>query len=488
MTGTGRQNNTSASTGPINGRPTSNSQQNITPVPNLVVTEEIVETNNGNDNWNTVSTNRRNPSQQSSNRQVVSNTQQQIKVCPHFAKGECRSHNLALRNARTNGGIAECKFGLHISEQERNSNEDISPCYAYLNSPYEHSPLTCIEINTKKGTPGLCYNCAHGGCRHGNCCVFRHDPNRRHEQQQRNEAKEIRSKYIIETDNYQNNRNNHNRNNTSTQSPADVIVNEEPVTTVVANNSECPTYLWGAKTKFEPIPIKQKEKAVITYDSLIEYDDDGYESVNLHRHLPELNINGLPSSESLNTFDTSSKKSTGSRNSRRSNKSKEIYEEFGPEYKYVDGLGITRSNSGYIFHSIESDDDTISTLSALKLGETISPCPSPMDVNAAMRASLRFTSLGSTDSLRKLSTPSPTIDMRLNKVLSSDSLRRINTPSPSSLKGKKLSLSERKKLEKKEKKEERQKKRDEINKNRIKEEDSDSSDSEYDSDSDSDSD
>lgn len=95
------------------------------------------------------------------------NTQRDsVKICKYFAEGHCQHHRNNPKG---------CKLGLHLSEQERNSNMGVAICFSFVNSSYHHSMIDCIRSNN-----GLCYHCAYGDCLRGGTCIYRHDPNLRY--------------------------------------------------------------------------------------------------------------------------------------------------------------------------------------------------------------------------------------------------------------------------------------------------------------------
>jgi len=137
------------------------------------------------DNWAVVGRNRNNNTTDSTrnntncnNWSVVNNqnTQDKVSICKHYASGNCRNRG------------NRCKFGLHLSEQERNNDERVAICYSYVNSHYHHNIQDCITING-----GLCEHCAFGECEHTNTCIYRHDPNVRY----RNFMDSINNQYVV---------------------------------------------------------------------------------------------------------------------------------------------------------------------------------------------------------------------------------------------------------------------------------------------------
>ena len=121
----------------------------------------------GEDKWTVINrnNNKNNNNNRNNNRNNNQNTQNtdKIIVCRFFVKGICK--NRANR----------CKIGLHLSEQERNNNQQVSFCFSFVNSEYCHNIQDCVKLNG-----GLCEHCAFGECEHKNQCLYNHDPNERY--------------------------------------------------------------------------------------------------------------------------------------------------------------------------------------------------------------------------------------------------------------------------------------------------------------------
>jgi hypothetical protein len=109
-----------------------------------------------------------------------------VRICKFHVYGKCRS-------------IRNCNNGLHLSEYERNTNNLVSICFAFVNAPYTHSIQECVEKNN-----GLCEYCAYGNCSKRNECIYRHDANIRYlndsktkEYERRNEEKKLTNMYTV---------------------------------------------------------------------------------------------------------------------------------------------------------------------------------------------------------------------------------------------------------------------------------------------------
>jgi hypothetical protein len=112
-----------------------------------------------------------------------------VRLCNHFVQGTCRFRNKLY-----------CNSGIHLSETERNTREDVKPCNAFIRTPYNHTFEECITNNIKNGIMNLCNNCMFGNCENENKCLFRHCPDMRLNNNKQQNRKNLADQYIICSD------------------------------------------------------------------------------------------------------------------------------------------------------------------------------------------------------------------------------------------------------------------------------------------------
>jgi len=251
---------------------------------------------NTNDTWSIVN----NKNVRKHNKSIPPETHNPVRICKWYVKGTCRN---------TRG----CTFGLHISEQERNTNQFVSICFSFDNSPYTHSIEQCVKNNN-----GLCELCAFGNCSDKDKCIYRHDPNSRYKKdcdakkynynnnsEQRNMQKELSYMYTICT-NWTNGIwcNGFCNSQHPKQCPKEYALSKEfktcpPECTkgfhqgsknivsiekkhtppiCVEPEEECPIYKWGSKP---PPPIFIKKVKKVDTETKYYYDEFGYECIDL---------------------------------------------------------------------------------------------------------------------------------------------------------------------------------------------------------------
>jgi hypothetical protein len=112
-----------------------------------------------------------------------------VRLCNHFVQGTCRFRNKS-----------SCNSGLHFSETERNTREDVKPCNAFIRTPYDHTFEECITNNIKNGIMNLCNNCMFGNCENKNQCLYRHCPDIRLNNYKQQKRKDLADQYIVCSD------------------------------------------------------------------------------------------------------------------------------------------------------------------------------------------------------------------------------------------------------------------------------------------------
>lgn len=433
-----------------NGKNTNNSISNNTNGTINNTTDSTRNNTNGN-NWSVVNN---------------KNTQDKVSICKHYASGYCRNKG------------NKCKFGLHLSEQERNNDERVAICYSYINSPYHHNIQDCYKI-----TGGICEHCAFGDCSNKNKCIFRHDPNVRY----RNFIDSISNQHVVCSKWMANIWcDGRCRSQHSGQCPDELKLCKQGKTcpsgcikgqhqglepeletkksekVVVKTNiplcvetseqlkekvEETPTYKWGSKPT-PPTSVRKVKKVDNEQPTFI--DNDGYECLDLFANKiseisPIKNSNGS----------VASGKSSKSK-SKRSNKAKEVteFQEDNDEeliklnkFK-LDKIANSTSPKDIKFMAkvqyyqsllsditLESDDN--SSEFRHRLIQSISPAPSPLDVAIAVETTMKLNELAD---MSRMDSP-------------------VTIVSNSSSKKKKLSILERKRENKAIKMKEREMKR-----------------------------
>jgi hypothetical protein len=112
-----------------------------------------------------------------------------VRLCNHFVQGTCRFRNKLY-----------CNSGIHLSETERNTREDVKPCNAFIRTPYNHTFEECITNNIKNGIMNLCNNCMFGNCENENKCLYRHCPDIRLNNYKQQKRKDLADQYIVCSD------------------------------------------------------------------------------------------------------------------------------------------------------------------------------------------------------------------------------------------------------------------------------------------------
>jgi hypothetical protein len=266
---------------------------------------------------NTRQTNTQQPNMHQTNTQQPNmhqtNTQQTAIICHHFARNNCRNYS-------------RCRFGLHISEEERNSRKDVSICYKFINSPYNHSIVDCVNTNN-----GLCEYCAFGECLHKNMCVYRHDANERYKNDLKNKARkeykenkceqaEIESTYIIPSKEYKCNSWHKGEQiyiPCSEKSKTSEISGTNKLPLPLPSNTNLESYKMGSKPP-PRIRIKNVKKKDVEEKEEYYYDEHGYECIKI------VGTSTVINSSEFNVSVNSTVKSDDKRISKKSKKSKEV--------------------------------------------------------------------------------------------------------------------------------------------------------------------
>jgi hypothetical protein len=311
------------------------------------------------------------------------NTNQKVSICRHYANGNCRNRR-------------ECRFGLHISEEERNSHQEVGICYGFVNSAYTHSIEDCVKTNG-----GLCEHCAFGDCPYENKCVYRHDANLRYKYDLDTKNALLTSEFII-CSNWANKEfcNGSCKSKHPNQCPNEFELSKKSLTCPPGCNKglhqgskiykpkaerivtsdvplcseikeQVPVYEMGDKSK--PRPFIRKVKEVNTEPEYYR-DNEGFECLNLHsHHVSTESFNALPFKNS-NAYLNSTVKSKRSYTSKRSNKSKEIlsFNEFYGDITEIDEISTNR----------------------------FSPALSPINVSTALQTTIKLNELAELSSNR----------------------------------------------------------------------------------------